>query len=117
MRKKDKKKASKEALKWLLSNKVTLEKIRELFCMQEYDDKDVKATFRRCVKNFMDNDTVDNEESYWNRKLSKKNNDVDVDYVLNTKKIDPDDPTKVKRVSQNNQITSLIDALGGLGRK
>lgn len=112
MKKKNKKKAHKEALKFLTTNALTLNKIRDLLGMQEYDDKDVALTFKRCIKEFLKNDTVDNEESFWRGKF-KADDPEEEEGIFNPIQIDPDDKKKVKRVSQNNNIADLIDVLGG----
>ena len=112
MKKKMKKKAYKDAMKFFTTNQLTLSKIRDLFGMQEYDDKDVAATFKRCIKTFLESDTVDNEESYWRGKF--KSDDDDEDGLFNPIQIDSHDRTKVNKVSRNNSIADLANVLGGL---
>ena len=116
MKKKNKKKASKEAFKFLVNNKLTLGKIRDLLGMQEYDDDDVKETFHRCIKKFLKEDTIDGEEAYWRSKFAPRQKERDEydDELINPIQIDPDDKKKVRRVSPNKQIASVIDALGSI---
>ena len=117
MSKKDKKKKSKEALKYIITNKAILGKFREVFGMYDYDDDDVKDVVKACIKSFKKNNSVDPDEREWDNYFKsvnsnkRKNKDKDADeddeidnYIpKNTKH-----PTVVRKDEKKEALDSLL---------
>lgn len=62
LNKKKKKELRKKAMKDLCSNTYVLGKLRLLFGLYDYSDKDVVKTFKHCIKEFIKKQEVDPEE-------------------------------------------------------
>lgn len=108
MSKEKKKKKAKEAIKILTSNSFVLSKLRDIFDMQDYSDKEVKKVFKASIKTFLNNNDVDPEQNFW-RKAFKDNeesifdDDEEEENETNNIVVDGD---KVKKVSKNKEILS-----------
>lgn len=113
-KKKEKKKRAKEALKCLMNSSFVIGKLRDIFGMDEFDDKDVAKTFKRCIITFLENDDVDNDASAWNKIFSYDGyNENDVDDNVKNVRISEKDKSKVVGVSKNQRtIDEFSDLLG-----
>lgn len=108
-KKKEKKKRAKEAMKVLTNNSFFVGKIRDIFGMSEYDDKDVVKTFKRCISNFLENDDIDSDAAAWSKAFMKSDDDDDDNAVVI--RVDKKDKSKVIPVSKNQRV---IDEFGDL---
>ena len=109
-KKKEKKKRAKEAMKLLTHNSFFIGKIRDIFGMSEYDDKDVIKTFKRCISNFLENDDVDSDAAAWSKAFNNNDEDDDDDSAVIVR-VNKKDKSKVITVSKNQRVVDEFSDL------
>ena len=71
-----------------------------------------KKVFKKCIKFFLENNDVDEDQNMWRKSFNNKNDDDD-DIFGDEVEIVPEDKKKVRKVSKNKKIIAQFDDLLG----
>ena len=113
MSKEKKKKKAKEAIKLLTSNSFVMSKLRDIFDMQDYDEKEVKKVFKKCIKSFLENNDVDPEKNFWRKAFKNKEDEIEEEEEEEENEVNNIfvDGSKVKKKSKNAEVIKKYSKL------